>query len=110
MSDSGNVPAAVGVNDSVDVAETSAASGSSNTKRQTSVKELKISRRSTREFSVPVYTAGARVSWTFRLQDYDVLFGVHFIPVTATEDEEKAAKVVVEEMVRPNQYGDLRLP
>ena len=74
-----------------------------NTERESIVKELKVSRRSTRDFNVPVFTKGATVSWTFRLKEYDVNFGVSFIPsiagvsdvVETTTDNSQTVRPVV---------------
>lgn len=76
----------------------SSPASTTNTTRETTLAELKISRRSTRKFSVPVYTKDATVSWTFRLQDYDVNFAVSFVPLTdsvAENEEEQVVREVV---------------
>ena len=74
----------------------SSPASTTNTTRETVLTELKISRRSTRKFSVPVYTKNATVSWTFRLQDYDINFGVSFVPLTDSVSENEEGQIVRE--------------
>jgi hypothetical protein len=74
--------------------------GRCSSERQTTLKELKVSRGSKRDFSVPVYTAGAVVSWTFLLKEYDINFSVTFIPAETEAASEEDATVVVHALVR----------
>ena len=92
-SNSTAVPKAVDVNNdatSTTATVTATATAQLNIHRKTALSELKISRRSKREFSVPVHSPGAKVAWRFNLHEYDVGFGAYFVP--QVEDLESAAE------------------